>query len=162
MAKKHFDVEMLIFEKAWMKLSCFQDTQSLLATMCQVNEVWCVWTGTLPLTCYMWISLNTSKSFHTLQPWWRGVVHCWRLPHGSPTLLGNIVDLLKDVWNFFLSDHWANRTRWLINAKNKLKKKITVNRHLSFSMSFLVIILFQIRWKGTTKHTFQLKANTML
>lgn len=27
MAKKHFDVEMLIFEKARMKLSCFQDTQ---------------------------------------------------------------------------------------------------------------------------------------
>lgn len=79
MAKKHFDVEMLIFEKARMKLSCFQDTHSLLATTCQVNEVWCVWIGTLALTRWIWISLNTSKSFHTLHPWWRGDVHWWEI-----------------------------------------------------------------------------------
>lgn len=132
MAKKHFDVEMLIFEKAQMKLSCFQDTHSLLATTCQVNEVWCVWTGTLPLTCWIWISLNTSKSFHTLHPWWRGDVHWWEITSW-------IIHTFRGHWwsspgclEFLLFTGRVEHDGWSMQKTNQ-KKPITFNRHLSFS-----------------------------
>lgn len=118
-----------------MKPSRFQDTHSLLATTCQVNEVSCVNRNiaTNGLDLNFFVLIRPSLSIH--------FTHCEevmcthvKLPHGSATLLGDIVDILQRVWNLSSSPGEWNAMAYQCKKTNT--RNITVNIYFSFLSRF--------------------------